>query len=256
MNEGSDFLEGVSLTESRSSGPFAVDVGLATSKAVEASDATVRVTFDTQVDRSAGDEIVLLKASSDMNADPLATEMLPEVVPRASMSTKAGVLTFVLNPCVSPDVLFRKPYTPIAPGKYVFSYDMLKGSGHKRVMGAELELLPSKPTQPGRASLNWLESGLQVSWRAPLFDGGAEDGKLMYQVSAKLASAESEKAVFTLEPILGKTEVVVSQKTLEKCPSTEGNKLGCIFQVRAKNPSVNDWSTGGWWSDAINLKTQ
>lgn len=263
-HKGIDFLEEVSrLNESR---PFAVKVGLATSKAVEATNATLRVTFDTQVDRSAGDEIVLLKASSGMNADPLATEMLPEVVPRASMSTKAGVLTLVLNPNVSPDVLFRTPYTPIAPGKYVLAYDRLSSNphhgpagpavphGHKRIQGPELELLPSRPTQPGRALLTWLANGLQVSWRAPLFDGGAEDGKLVYQVSAKLASAKSDEEVFALEPISGKTEVVVSQKTLEKCPSTEGGKLGCVFQVRAKNPSVDEWSTGGWWSDVISLK--
>lgn len=250
MNQYAQFSSD-SSESGKSFNPAEVKMGLATPKAVHASNAAVRVTFDTQVDRSVGDELVLLKASSALDTESLASEMVPEVVPRVGDATKAGVLTLVLNPDVSPDASFRKPYTPIAPGKYILAYDSL---GQARVKGAELELLPSKPTQPGRPLLSWVDSKLQISWRAPLFDGGAKDGSLAYEVSAKLASAESDDAIFVLEVLTSKKAVTVPAKDLEKCPQTETGKLGCIFQVRAKNPAVDEWSTGGWWSEPIALK--
>lgn len=234
-----------------------VTIGLATSNSVRASDAEVRVNFDTHVDRSAGDEIVLLSEDG-----PIAKELVPPVVSRARSTTKAGVLTLILNPDVSPDVHFRTPYVPISPGKYRLAYDTLgqhpeQGDpGHDVIEGPELELLPSRPTQPGQAVLTWAgPKGLRVSWKPPLFNG-ANNGltaQLEYKVSAKVKSSGSDDIVLQVDSKVNEVEVIFSRKDLQVCP-TESGKLGCVFQVRAKNSAVDEWSQAGWWSEMVDLQ--
>eukprot|EP00747_Dinoflagellata_sp_TGD_P024973 gnl/TRDRNA2_/TRDRNA2_130924_c0_seq1.p1 gnl/TRDRNA2_/TRDRNA2_130924_c0~~gnl/TRDRNA2_/TRDRNA2_130924_c0_seq1.p1 ORF type:complete len:239 (+),score=39.60 gnl/TRDRNA2_/TRDRNA2_130924_c0_seq1:40-717(+) len=218
-----------------------------------ATEGLIRATFSTPF-RSKGDMLVLLKASeADKDlaaAQPLRTEEFPAVVQRIRDASRSGLVTILVNPDVSPDVHFRTKYVEVPPGEYAMAFDPTPP--HSRIMGQKLTLQASKPTQPGQPKCGWTDKGLQCSWKKPLFSGGAADDELQYQVVAVGDGSEVEQWTKVAE-VSGKTEVVVESKALDgvgACAAKSG-KLGCVLQVLAKNPSVEDWSTGGWLSEPL-----
>lgn len=207
------------------------------------------IQYNTDQLRSPADHLILVPNGTqikDMDKATLRKVLIPPINPMARRTDTVGFLAVVINPDVPPDAKRRVDISKVPVGKYQLVYvrELVKRPQHKYIKARTFQVVPSAPTQPGMVNGVAGEGKLDLSWSAPLFDGGAA---FSYDLElCEVAEGGCEKQEWRTAVIGAKeNKATLTPGELVPAGCFDASKR-CMWRARASNS--HGQSMAGWTS--------
>merc|ERR1719235_1292502 len=213
------------------------------------------IQYSTDQLRSPGDHLILVPNGTqikDMDKATLRKVLIPPINPLARRTDTVGFLAVVVNPNIPPDALRRADLArvPLGSHKLVYVRELVRNPQHRYIESEPFEVVQSAPTQPGMVKGTGGEGKLELSWSAPLFDGGeAYKYELELCEMAGGGCAEGAWRTAVIDAEESKATVTPSKYVPASC--FDASKR-CMWRAKAANS--HGQSMAGWASVELPAK--